>query len=388
MGVSTGQSPDLAAALPPSLRLLIAAASSTKPAIDRIEMIASDWENLADAAQRHGLNALVQAPLCHSAAPAEVREQVRVLARETAVAGLRGMAEVIEIGGLLRDAGVRVVWLKGPTLAQWLYGTSGFRRFADLDAIVAPRDVTRAYRALAAHGYRLPESMGVRTAQAIYRGLGAWPLTHRDRYPVDLHFRLCHVSFGSPLTPEMVIADSRELDGMSGVRVPSATHTALMLLVHASKHLWCTLEMLLAIARVMEQDAVDWPTVERLARRSGTFSGCAAGLVLASELFGVKIPASIALGGKLQARDHLRHVARAALLKPAGVFADRWEEWRAHRAAFDGLSSRVRYDLCRVVSPTPVERAWYELPESLASLYVPLRMIRLTVDAARGRLSG
>jgi hypothetical protein len=227
--------------------------------------------------------------------------------------------------------------------------------------------------------------MSVRTAQVIYRGLGAWPLTHTDRYPIDLHFRLCHVSFGSPLTPEMVIAESRELDGMPGVRVPSATHTALMLLVHASKHLWCRLEMLLAIARVMEQDAVDWPRVERLARRSGTFTGCAAGLVLASELFRVKIPDSINLGGNLQALDDLCDVARAALVKPMGVFADRREEWRAHRAGFDGLGSRLRYDLCRVVSPTPLERTWYELPESLASLYVLLRMIRLTVNAARGR---
>ena len=125
-----------------------------------------------------------------------------------------------------------------------------------------------------------------------------------------------------------------------------------------------------------------------MARRSGTFSGCAAGLVLASELFDVKIPDSISVGGKLQARDDLRRAARAALVKPAGVFADRWEERRAHRAAFDGLTSRLRYDLCRVVSPTPLERAWYELPESLASLYVPLRMIRLTVNAARGRMPG
>jgi hypothetical protein len=118
------------------------------------------------------------------------------------------------------------------------------------------------------------------------------------------------------------------------------------------------------------------------------FSGCAAGLVLASELFGVKIPGSINLGGHLRGRDDLCHVAGTALVKPLGVFADRREEWRAHRAAFDGLRSRLRYDLCRVVSPTPLERAWYALPESLASLYVPLRMIRLTVNAARGRMSG
>jgi Uncharacterised nucleotidyltransferase len=387
MGMSTGRSPDLVVGLPATLRILLAAARSGTPSLDQIEMTRSDWDNLPAAARRHGLNGLLQATLSHSTAPPEVREQGRAVAHQTALAGLRGMAEVIEICRLLRDAGVGAVCLKGPTLAHWLYGTVGFRRFADLDVMVAPRDVTAAYRALAPHGYRLPERMSVRTAQAIYRGLGAWPLTHTDRYPVDLHFRLCHVSFGSPLTPEMVIGESRELDGMPGVRVPSATHTALMLLVHASKHLWCTLEMLLAIARVVEQEDVDWLRVERLARRSGTFTGCAAGLVLASELFGAKIPTSMRLAGKPRARDDLRHAARAALLKPTGVFADRREEWRVHRATFDGLRGRLRYDLCRVLSPTPLEREWYELPDPMASLYVPLRMIRLTMNAGRGRMS-
>jgi hypothetical protein len=386
--VSTGRPPDFAVCLPPPLRFLIAAARSAGSPIEQIEMTRTDWDTLPAAAQRHGLNGFLPAALSHSTAPPEVRERARVVAHETAVAGLRGMAEAIEIGRLLRDAGVRAVCLKGPTLAQWLYGTVAGRWFADLDVMVAPQDVTAAYRALAPRGYRLPEGMTVRTAKAIYRGLGAWPLTHTHRYPIDLHFRLCHVSFGSPLSPEAVIAESRELDGVPDVRVPSATHAALMLLEHASKHLWCTLEVLLAIARVMEHDDVDWLSVERLARRSGTFSGCAAGLVLASEIFGVKIPDSISPGGKLQARDDLRAAAGAALLRPVGVFADRQEEWRAHRATFDGLRSRLRYDLCRVLSPTPLERAWYELPESMASLYVPLRMIRLTVNAARGRMTG
>ena len=351
-------------------------------------MTRADWDTLPAAAQRHGLSGFLQAALSHPTAPPEVRKRARAVAHHTAVAGLRGMAEAIGIGRVLGDAGVQAVCVKGPALGQWLYGTVAFRRFADLDIIVAPRDVTAAYRALTPHGYRLPEGMAVRTARVIYRGLGAWPLTHTDRYPIDLHFRLCHVSFGSPLSPETVIAESRELDGVPGVCVPSATHAALMLLEHASKHLWCTLEMLLAIARVMEQDDVDWLGVEKLARRSGTFSGCAAGLVLASELFGVKIPDSISPGGKLRARDDLRHAARAALLKPMGVFADRREEWRAHRATFDGLRSRLRYDLCRLLSPTPLERAWYELPESMAPLYVPLRVIRLTLNAARGRQTG
>jgi hypothetical protein len=291
---------------------------------------------------------------------------------------LRGIAEAIEISRVLRDAGLASVCLKGPTLSQWLYRTPAFRRFSDLDVMVAPRDLTAVHEALAPRGYRLPDGMTVKTARAIYRGLGAWPLKRAGRYPLDLHFRLGHLSFGSPVKPEEVIAESRDLDGVPVVRIPSATHAAMMLLVHASKHLWCTLEMVLAIARVMERNDIDWRYVRALARRSGSWNGCAAGLALASRLFGAEVPEEIDDLGSRRARDDLLRAARAALLRPAGVFADRWEERRSHRAALDDWSSRLRYDVHRLVSPTPLERAWCDLPESLTFLYRPVRLIRLT----------
>ena len=363
--------------LPPPLQFLIAAACSAQ----QVDMSRSDWDELPAAAQRHGLGGLLQVSVAHPNASAGVREGAAIAARENAMAGLRGIAEVIEISRVLRDAGVASVCLKGPTLSQWLYGTSAFRRFSDLDVMVAPRDLIAVHEALAPRGYRLPDGMTVKTAKAIYRGLGAWPLKRAGRYPLDLHFRLGHLSFGSPVKPEEVIAESRDLDGVPAVCIPSATHAAMMLLVHASKHLWCTLEMVLAIARVMERNDVDWRSVQALARRSGSWNGCAAGLALASRLFGAEVPEEIDDLGSRRARDDLLRAARAALLRPAGVFADRWEERRSHRAALDGWSSRLRYDVHRLVSPTPLERAWCDLPESLTFLYRPVRLMRLT---ARG----
>ena len=363
--------------LPPPLQFLIAAACSAQP----VDMSRSDWDELPAAALRHGLGGLLQGSVARPNASAGVREGAALAARESAMAGLRGIAEVIEISRVLRDAGLASVCLKGPTLSQWLYGTAAFRRFSDLDIMVAPRDLVAVHEALAPRGYRLPDGMTVKTARAIYCGLGAWPLKCAGRYPLDLHFRLGHLSFGSPVKPEEVIAESRDLDGVPAVRIPSATHAAMMLLVHASKHLWCTLEMVLAIARVMERNDVDWRSVQALARRSGSWNGCAAGLALASRLFGAEVPEEIDNLGSRRARDDLLRAARAALLRPAGVFADRWEERRSHRAALDGWSSRLRYDVHRLVSPTPLERAWCDLPESLTFLYRPVRLIRLT---ARG----
>lgn len=369
--------------LPGTLRFLIAAAAG-KGAHRGLEMSTADWVALPAAAHRHGVSALLADAVADTDAPPAVRERAASAARDRVVAGLQGMAEVVQAMDALRAAGIRAVSLKGPASSRWLYGTVGFRRFADLDILVAPSDVAPAYKALERHGYHLPTGMTVRTAAAIYRGLGAWPLAHGERYPLDLHFRLGHRSFASPLSAKAVINSSIGTGDSRGAPIPSPTHTALLLLVHASKHLWCTLEMLLGIARLMARDDVDWTFVRRAARQAGGWTGCRTGLQIASETFAVGMPADLGDDRQPRAYDELRRTALAALLRPEGVFADRWQERRAHKAALDRWTGRLRYDVWRLLAPTPVEWAWWPLPDALTALYPPVRIARLAAAAVGG----
>ena len=362
--------------LPRTLRFLIAAAAG-KGAHLELEMSAADWVALPAAAHRHGFSALLSDAVADAYVPPAVRERAASAARDRVVAGLQGMAEVIQAVDELRAAGIRAVSLKGPASSLWLYGTVGFRRFADLDILVAPSDVVPAYKALERHGYHLPTGMTVRTAAAIYRGLGAWPLAHGERYPLDLHFRLGHRSFASPLSAKAVINSSIETGDSRVAPIPSPTHAALLLLVHAAKHLWCTLEMLLGIARLIARDDVDWTFVRRAARHVGGWTGCRTGLQIASEMFDVRMPADLGDDDQPRAYDELRRTALAALLLPEGVFADRWQ-------ALDRWTGRLRYDVWRLLAPTPVEWAWWPLPDALTALYPPVRLARLAAAAARG----
>jgi len=369
--------------LPRTLRFLIAAAAGKGSHLE-LEMSAADWVALPAAAHRHGVSAVLADAVAETDAPPAVRERAATAARDRVVAGLQGMAEVIQAVDALRAAGIRAVSLKGPALSRWLYGTVGFRRFADLDILVAPSDVVPAFNALERHGYHLPTGMTVRTAAAVYRGLGAWPLAHGERYPLDLHFRLGHRRFASPLSAKAVINGSVETGDSRGAPIPSPTHAALLLLVHASKHLWCTLEMLLGIGRLMARDDVDWTFVRRAARHAGGWTGCRSGLHLASEMFAVRMPADLEDDRQPRAYAELRRTALAALVLPEGVFADRWQERRAHKAALDRWTGRLRYDVWRLLAPTPVEWAWWPLPDALTALYPPVRLARLAAAAARG----
>jgi len=168
-----------------------------------------------------------------------------------------------------------------------------------------------------------------------------------------------------------------------GIRIPRATHAAALALVHAAKHLWASLELVLSIAHLIERDDVDWVEVRALAVRAHAWNGAAAGLVLASELFEREMPAPLRSRPLPASVPLLRSAACEFLSMPRVEDASRAAEWRAHRAALDTRTSRARYALARVVEPTPVEWEWCALPDTLAPLYAGVRLVRICVAGMR-----
>lgn len=370
------------------LTLAVADRPDRTEALRRLRLTEADWICLPDAAERHGVASWTTAALEDlPEAPAGVREALASARRASALRALRGTSELLQIAQAMEQRGIEAVALKGPAFSQWLYGDAGIRSFGDLDLLVAADDLSPALAALVGLGYRLPAGMSPRSARAIYGGLGAYPLGHPAAFPVDLHWRLAHARFALPLAARAVIDASGTVPlGGRHVRIPAPTHAAMFALQHAAKHLWCSLEILVAIAALMRRTDVDWRAVRDLARAGGCWHGCATGLRLAAELPGATVPAVLANEPWPAASDALIEEARAALALPAGKFQDRWIERRAHRAAFDAWPARVRYDLWRLFAPTPLEWDWCPLPDRLTPLYVPLRLVRLGVAAARGGL--
>jgi len=167
-----------------------------------------------------------------------------------------------------------------------LYGDLGLRRFADLDLLVERKDRARALEVLGPAGYHVAGGLSNTAAAVIYAGVGAWPLAHADGFPLDLHWRPQAARFGSPLDSAEVLRDGvvSPLAGRA-VRMASPTHAATLTLLHAAKHLWTSLELVLSIAHLMRRDDVDWPRVRALTVKADAWSGASAGLFLAGEIF-------------------------------------------------------------------------------------------------------
>jgi len=100
-----------------------------------------------------------------------------------------------ELVGLLRDAGVEVIVLKGPLFATRFYGDIGQRSIADIDLLLRePEDLAVAEGALRAHGFgrRSINIFGRRLAKLFAHAFEY----ERDGVNLDLHWALRrHFSF-------------------------------------------------------------------------------------------------------------------------------------------------------------------------------------------------
>ena len=377
---------------PPGVALLIAAGrQSLDPSTHASTVPAApeDWQAAAEAAGRHGMSAWLSAALRRwPDAPRSVRDQAGAAARVQAARALRGLAELSAVVTLLRDAGIEAVALKGPLFAQWVYGDLGSRRFADLDLLVERQERARAVEVLRPAGYTLAAGISNAAAAVIYAGVGAWPLGHADAFPLDLHWQPQALRFGSPLDSSDVLRDSIAVSTAGcDVRIPSPTHAATLTLVHAAKHLWASLEIVFSIAHLMRRDDVDWPRVRALTARADAWSGAAAGLFLAGEIFGCGLPEPLRSIPRPRAVPRLQEAAREFLSMADVADTPRLAEFRAHRAALDTRVSRIRYAAWRLLAPTPLESSWCRLPDGLAALYVPVRLVRLSLVVVRGVVS-
>lgn len=152
----------------------------------------SDWEEILKRAEAARLAPLLYTVLGpHSLAPA-VLDRLRagwVSARRHYILGVQQLCRVL---AEFEEAGVAVLTLKGPALAEALYRDPGLRPFTDLDLLVHATDVRRAVSVLSRLGYRhqdpghsLEYDLAWRQAARFVAGESTG-----DLVPVDLHWGL------------------------------------------------------------------------------------------------------------------------------------------------------------------------------------------------------
>ena len=201
----------------------------------------------------------------------------------------RVVGELISVTDAMREAGIRVLALKGVALGRLLYGDPALRAGLDMDLLIAARDLDRAITALQAIGYLArPRADGL--AREIHL------INQRRNFVVDLHWNVVGSEIPFALEFDVVWAARRsvELAG-SRIELPSIPWLVVLASLYLVKEFpWVDLIYLADLEQLAGQ-MTDGDRVEvaRLAAATGTQRIVATALALLRR-HGVDAPAPVA----------------------------------------------------------------------------------------------
>jgi Uncharacterised nucleotidyltransferase len=195
--------------------------------------------------------------------------------RNTALA-LAVDAVTAEVVTALRDAGIRPLLLKGPSIAGWLYGEGAARPYGDSDLLVSPGSYGPAENALRALGFR---PLGYLSQGHV--DSQAW-LRRSDNASVDLHRSLVGVCASPDVLWEELAAKTETLRvGGIDVEVLGMPGRALHIALHAAQHGVDSERPLTDLGRAIRiVDEQVWREATELARRVDALPAFATGLRL------------------------------------------------------------------------------------------------------------
>jgi hypothetical protein len=182
---------------------------------------------------------------------------------------LRVDAWTAEVIGALRERNIRVVLLKGPAVARWLYADDpALRPYSDVDLIVSPVDTKRAQALLGELGFASLWHPALET-----HALHARPYQReRDGANIDLHRTLHGLQdVPSERAWQAVSTDTDMIQvGNLNVEIPSVPVRVLHLVMHLGHSDYAGTQPWRDLERCLDQSATDeWRAAVAVARQLG-----------------------------------------------------------------------------------------------------------------------
>jgi len=303
--------------------------------------------------------------------PPDARARMNDLCRANTARQMFLVEELRRLLGLLDSAGIPAIPLKGPWLAQRLYGDYTLRACADLDLMVPPDRAVDAARVLTADGYE-----------------GFLPLDFFARHLVPASMEHCLVKRAAPCCAVELhwrllrggASDRRATDGLWSEARPCTILGApaysltpewelLFLSLHAANHGWQGLKWLADIDQICSAQRIDWDRAKAKAGEFGFTPVVEHTLGVCHQVFGTAVPKPFAAGW-LPAGVRLFPAPAPAFSALRGAMV--------HYHLLPGVWEKLRClaELCFV--PTLAEHHLILLPSSLSFLYYLVRPLRLS----------
>jgi hypothetical protein len=281
--------------------------------------------------------------------------------------------ELARLLGLLGEAGIRVIPLKGITLAESLYGDAALRVCADIDILVPPDNVTQALDLILASGYR-DELSDPFFSRVILRHGRHYNLVREDRgisFLLELHWILVQHSSKNDDAVNDLWAEACP---QTFFGVPALSLTPewefLYLSIHATDHEWRSLKWLVDIHQIASSGLVDWQKAMEKAERFEIDLAIRQTLAATSLLLETPLPAFYS-SAALPAVVRLFPDVRFRAGDPMSAFAFR------HMRLLKRPLDKLRYIATALLAPKQTDWDFLRLPPFLGFLYYFIRPVRL-----------
>jgi Uncharacterised nucleotidyltransferase len=356
--------------------------------LDRLLSSKLDWDYLIAAAQRHALLPLMHHHLSKSQldlVPPAYAKQLKRVFHENVARNLVLMNELRSITQSLQSSGVESFPFKGPVLDLIAYDDPGLRQSIDLDIVVGPKDVHKAWECLTTRGYRLTKKLDPRQTQfLISRQHNIQFARDEGRLLVELHWRIAPKLFAPGFGAEELWSKLKTIN-VKGVELKSlpVEELVLTLCVHGARHLWERLSWVTDIAAVISgTDEIRWTYLLAMAKRTQTERILLVGLQLAKQLLNAQLPPEVsqAISGDAMVATLVETLTNRIYEREAD--SSFRQTFKCHLQMRTGWSSRLRY--CRfAMSPTDGELELMSVPRPFNFLYYALRPWRLAARRSR-----
>lgn len=353
------------ASVPPSARARVAALAAD-----------ADWPATIERASAHGVAPLVAHHLDGlgwPAVPPAARAALEAIRRVNAARSLLMARALARVLAAFARAGVRAIPLKGVALAEALYGDAALRASGDIDVLVPPADVPRAWRALEDLGYARAEHEAPIAPADLPMLLGsnieyAFAPPDASGCPVELHWGIAWrwPREAAALADLWTMAQPRGFHGAPALAL-GGDWPLLYLAVHAARHRWDALKWLVDVDAICRRRDVDWTRLHATGRRLGLGRVLAITLGACAAVLDTPLPATV----PRRVPDWLD------LFPTAPPPLDRWQAARYPARLFPRPADKLLYLARVLLVPTLAERRAVGLPAALQLAYVPLRPLRL-----------
>lgn len=264
----------------------------------------ADWTRLFALAEYHGLTPrLAQWLKKHDAHPPN-RASILDRAREIAHNNLQLVAHTRHVCDALHAHGIDVLCIKGPVLAQQLYGDVAARITGDIDLLVRARDFAEAARVIANLGFHADIELDATSIARHLRHQHDLAFGHPDATLLELHVHIAQPHYAYRVDLDAWFAASVSINVCGKPLCTLAPeHACALAVIHGTKHLWSRFDLLADVA-AFGQLPVRWPTLRQTLRDAGARRAGSVARLLVRRFFGLELPADPPdfLAGRVAAR--------------------------------------------------------------------------------------